>query len=251
LRGSAINKKKLEYARYERQIGLPEVGREGQEKLFATRALVVGAGGLGSPILYYLAAAGVGTIGILDHDEVSASNLNRQILYGAGDIGRPKTEAAREKLRAFNPAVAIQTHRIAMDSGNAGEIVAGYDVVLAAVDSLESRLIINQACFQAGVPWINGGVDRYAGMVSVYAPPKGPCYRCLTQGGSKENQPIPLLMGALAGTIGLLQTQEALKLILKIGTPLVGRILFYDALEPRFDIVDVTPDPDCPVCGGC
>jgi len=230
-------------------MGLPEIGSEGQERLFSSRVLVVGAGGLGSPILYYLAAAGVGTIGILDPDEVSLSNLNRQILHWSEDIGRPKTDSAREKLIRFNPGLTVNAHRTALDGGNAEKIVADYDVVMSAVDSIGSRLVINEACYRANVPWIDGGVDRFAGLVSVYSPPKGPCYRCLTRGEEHKSGSTPLLLGALAGTIALLQTQEALKLILKIGTPLRGRILFYDALEPRFDIVDFDPDPECPVCG--
>ncbi len=229
-------------------MGLPEVGPAGQEKLFSSRALVVGAGGLGSPILLYLAAAGVGTLGIVDADAVAVHNLNRQILYGGGDVGRPKTEAAAERLRAFNPDIEVRTHELTLDSGNAEGIVSGYDVVLAAVDSRASRLVINRACYGKGVPWVDGGVDRFTGMVSVYRPPAGPCYRCLT-GGAPEPAGTPRLLGALAGVVGLLEVQEALKLLLGVGRTLTGRVLFYDALEPQFDIVDFLPDPECPVCG--
>lgn len=209
----------------------------------------MGAGGLGSPILYYLAAAGIGILGIADRDTVSVSNLNRQILHGPGDLGRPKTESAREKLAAFRPDLELRLHSDSLDDGNAPGIVAGYDLVLAAVDSRESRRVVNRVCYSVGVPWIDGGVDGFEGMVSVYLPPAGPCYECLTRGAPDDSGRVPRLFGALAGTIGLLQVQEALKLLLGIGKPLTGRILFYDALDPRFDLVEVPPDPSCPVCG--
>lgn len=224
------------------------MGVEGQRRLAASKVLVVGAGGLGSPILYYLAAAGIGTLGIAERDTVGVSNLNRQILYGPGDLGRPKAESARAKLAAFRPDLELRLHPGSLDDGNARDIVRGYDIVLAAVDSRESRRVINRACFGSGVPWIDGGVDGFEGLVSVYRPPSGPCYECLTRGAPDEAGHVPRLFGALAGTIGLLQVQEALKLLLGIGRPLTGRILFYDALEPRFDVVEVPPDPSCPVC---
>lgn len=239
-----------EFERYERQLDLPGVGREGQVRLGASRVLVVGAGGLGSPVLYYLAAAGIGTLGIADRDTVSVSNLNRQILHAPGDLGRPKTDSARDKLAAFRPDLELRLHCDSLDDRNAPDIVAAYDLVLAAVDSRESRRVINRACYGAGVPWIDGGVDGFEGMVSAYRPPAGPCYECLTRGAPDEPGHVPRLFGALAGTIGLLQVQEALKLLLGIGKPLTGRILFYDALEPRFDVVEAPPDPSCPVCRG-
>jgi len=239
----------LEYARYERQIGLPEVGRKGQKRLFASKVLVIGAGGLGSPILYYLVAAGVGTVGIVDGDEVSVSNLNRQILHWTEDLGRLKTDSASEKLRRFNASSDIRTHNLNLDDDNAEGIISGYDLVLAAVDRQETRRVINRACFKLKIPWINGGVDRFSGMVTSYCPPEGPCYECLAAGMPIDAGPSPQLLGSLAGTIGLLQTQEALKFILKIGTPLVGRILFYDALLPSFDIINLPANPACPVCG--
>ena len=225
------------------------MGREGQSRLQAARVLVVGAGGLGSPMLYYLAAAGIGTLGIADPDTVSLSNLNRQILHGPGDLGRPKTDSARDRLRGFNPDIDIRVHPVRLDDGNAGDVAAAYDLVLAAVDNRESRRVINRACYNRGVPWIDGGVDGFEGMVAVYRPPEGPCYECLTRGAPDIPGHVPMLFGALAGTVGLLQVQEALKLILGIGRPLAGRVLFYDALEPRFDAVEVPPDPACPVCG--
>lgn len=236
-------------SRYDRQLGLPGVGPEGQARLAASKVLVVGAGGLGSPILYYLAAAGIGTLGVADPDTVSPSNLNRQTLHGPGDLGRPKTESARDKLAAFRPDLDLRLHPFALDDGNAPELVAGYDLVMAAVDSRESRRVINRACYARGVPWIDGGVDGFEGLVSAYRPPSGPCYECLTRGAPDLPGHVPRLFGALAGTIGLLQVQEALKILLGIGRPLVGRVLFYDSREPRFDVVEVPPDPSCPVCG--
>lgn len=208
----------------------------------------MGAGGLGSPVLYYLAAAGVGSLGIADRDTVSLSNLNRQILHNPDDLGRAKTESARDKLAAFRPDLRLRLHPGSLDDGNAPGIVAGYDLVLAAVDSRESRRVVNRACYARGVPWIDGGVDGFEGLVSVYRPPSGPCYECLTRGVPDDPGHVPRLFGALAGTIGLLQVQEALKLLLGIGRLLAGRVLFYDSREPRFDVVEVPPDPSCPVC---
>ena len=236
-------------ARYERQLGLPGVGVEGQKRLAAAKVLVAGAGGLGSPSLYYLAAAGVGTLGIADRDTVSVSNLNRQILHGTADLGRLKTESARDTLVALRPDLDLRLYPVSLDDGNAQDIVHGYDLVLAAVDSRESRRVLNRACYARRVPWIDGGVDGFEGLVSVYRPPSGPCYECLTRGATDEPGHVPRLFGTLAGTIGLLQAQEALKLLLGIGKPLSGRILFYDALEPRFDVVELPADPICPVCG--
>ncbi len=208
----------------------------------------MGAGGLGSPVLYYLAAAGVGSLGIADRDTVSLTNLNRQILHNPGDLGRAKTESARDKLAAFRPDLELRLHPGSLDDGNAPGIVAGYDLVLAAVDSRESRRVVNRACYARGVPWIDGGVDGFEGLVSVYRPPSGPCYECLTRGIPDDPGHVPRLFGALAGTVGLLQVQEALKLLLGIGRPLAGRVLFYDSREPRFDVVEIPADPSCSVC---
>ncbi|HSV56894.1 MAG TPA: ThiF family adenylyltransferase, partial [Magnetospirillaceae bacterium] len=161
-----------------------------------------------------------------------------------------KTDSALEKLTAFNPDVRIQAHPFRLDDKNAGPLAASYDLVLAAVDNREARRVINRACYGCGVPWIDGGVDGFFGMVSVYRPPAGPCYECLTRGVPELTGHVPMLLGAQPGTVGLLQVQEAFKLILGIGKPLAGRVLFYDAREPRFDIVEVPADPVCPVCRG-
>lgn len=235
--------------RYRRQVVLPQVGEEGQKKLFGAKVLVVGAGGLGSPILYYLAAAGIGTLGIIDSDIVDISNLNRQIIHWEKDIGRSKVLSAKEKIAQFNSEIVLNTYELELNQDNALKIFPEYDIIVAAVDNFETRLMINKTCYNLIKPWIDGGVRGFSGVVTTYQPPKGPCYHCLHRNikeGSKEVTPI---IGTLPGIIGTLQTQEVIKLILNIGMPLTGRMLIYDALESSFDLVGFRPDPDCPVCG--
>ena len=242
-----------ETRRYSRHLLLPEVGLEGQQRLKAARALCVGAGGLGSPAALYLAAAGVGTIGLVDFDTVDASNLQRQIIYGTPDVGRPKIEAAAERLRAINPNVAIEPHGARLTSGNALDILARYDVILDGSDNFATRYLVNDACVLLKKPNAYGSVFRFEGQASVFATSTGPCYRCLYP----EPPPAGLIpscaeagvLGVLPGIIGTIQATEALKLILGIGEPLIGRFLIYDALRLRFRELKLARDPECPVCG--
>ena len=242
-----------ETRRYSRHLLLPEVGLEGQQRLKAARALCVGAGGLGSPAALYLAAAGVGTIGLVDFDTVDASNLQRQIIYGTPDVGRPKIEAAAERLRAINPNVAIEPHGARLTSGNALDILARYDVILDGSDNFATRYLVNDACVLLKKPNAYGSVFRFEGQASVFATPTGPCYRWLYP----EPPPAGLIpscaeagvLGVLPGIIGTIQATEALKLILGVGEPLIGRFLIYDALRLRFRELKLARDPECPVCG--
>jgi sulfur-carrier protein adenylyltransferase/sulfurtransferase len=242
-----------EAARYSRHLSLPEVGPAGQRKLKAARVLCIGAGGLGSPASLYLAAAGVGTIGLVDFDAVDVTNLQRQILYGTADVGRPKLEAARDRLHALNPGVTVELHGEAFSVNNARELVAAYDVVLDGTDNFPARYLVNDACVLVGRPNAYGSIFRFEGQASVFAAPGGPCYRCL----HPEPPPPGLVpscaeggvLGVLPGIIGTIQATEALKLVLGIGEPLVGRFLIYDALRMRFRELTLRKDPDCPVCG--
>lgn len=244
-----MNKPVTSPARYERQLILPQVGEEGQNKLFNAKILVVGTGGLGSPILYYLAAAGIGTLGLVDSDVVDVSNLQRQILHWEKDLNRPKPISAQEKLSSFNSQVEYKTYPMRLDETSAKELFPQYDLIVAAVDNMETRDLINKVCFAQGKTWIEGGVNQFTGLVTVFQPPEGPCYRCLyPQIPPKSNKPIGLL-GTMPGVIGVLQAHEVLKIILGIGKPLIGRLLIYDALETRFDTVAIKSMPNCPVCG--
>ena len=244
---------KTEFERYSRHLSLPEVGEEGQRKLKAARVLCVGAGGLGAPASLYLAAAGVGTIGLVDFDAVDVTNLQRQILYASRDVGRPKLEAARERLEGLNPHVTIEAHGVALDVSNARELITAYDVVLDGTDNFPARYLVNDACVLAGRPNAYGSIFRFEGQASVFAAKDGPCYRCL----HPEPPPPGLVpscaeggvLGVLPGVIGTIQATEAIKLILGIGEPLVGRFLIYDALRMRFRELKLRKDPDCPVCG--
>jgi molybdopterin/thiamine biosynthesis adenylyltransferase/rhodanese-related sulfurtransferase len=242
-----------EYERYSRHLSLPEVGIDGQRKLKAARVLCIGAGGLGSPALLYLAAAGVGTLGIVDFDTVEASNLQRQILHSTGDVGRSKLESATSRLAAMNPGVKIEAHETTFNVANARELVAAYDVILDGTDNFPTRYLVNDACVLVGRPNAYGSIFRFEGQASVFATKDGPCYRCL------HPQPPPPglvpscaeggVLGVLPGVIGTIQATEALKLILGIGEPLIGRFLIYDALRMRFREIKLRKDPDCPVCG--
>ncbi len=242
-----------EIRRYSRHLLLPEVGMEGQQRLKAARVLCVGAGGLGSPVAMYLAAAGVGTLGLVDFDAVDVSNLQRQILHTTLDVGRPKLESATRRLTALNPDITVATHDIALSSANALPILREYDIVVDGTDNFPTRYLVNDACVLLGKPNIYGSVFRFEGQASVFAMPDGPCYRCLYP----EPPPPDLVvscaeggvLGVVPGLIGTIQATETVKLILGAGTPLVGRLLLFDALAMRLREVRLRKDPECPVCG--
>ena len=242
-----------EYERYSRHLSLPEVGLEGQRKLKAARVLCIGAGGLGSPASLYLAAAGVGTIGLVEFDKVDVTNLQRQILYGTADVGRSKLETARARLESLNPHLRVEPHAEALGPRNALELISAYDVVLDGTDNFPARYMVNDACVIAGRPNAYGSIFRFEGQASVFATADGPCYRCLHPAppppGLVPNCAEGGVLGVLPGIIGVIQATEALKLILGIGEPLIGRFLIYDALRMRFRELKLRKDPDCPVCG--
>lgn len=242
-----------ELVRFSRHLLLPEIGVAGQERLKSARVLCVGAGGLGSPAALYLAAAGVGTIGLVDFDVVDLTNLQRQVLYTTSDVGRPKLEAAAERLRAMNPGVTVEPHAVTLDASNALALISAYDVILDGTDNFTARYLVNDACVIAGRPNAYGSIFRFEGQASVFAAPGGPCYRCL----HPEPPPPGLVpscaeagvLGVLPGIIGTIQATEALKLITGIGEPLIGRFVIYDALRMRFRELKLPKDPDCAVCG--
>jgi sulfur-carrier protein adenylyltransferase/sulfurtransferase len=242
-----------EVKRYSRHLIMPEVGVEGQRKLKAAKVLCIGAGGLGSPVAMYLTAAGVGTLGLVDFDVVDYSNLQRQILHATPDVGRPKLLSAKEKLTALNPEVDIRMHEIALSSENALKLFEQYDVVVDGTDNFPTRYLVNDACVLTGKPNAYGSIFRFEGQASVFATKDGPCYRCLYP----EPPPPGLVpscaeggvLGVLPGMIGMIQATEAVKLIMGIGEPLIGRFLIYDALRMRFRELKLRKDPDCPVCG--
>lgn len=242
-----------ELLRYSRHLILPEVGVDGQRRLKAARVLLVGAGGLGSPLALYLAAAGVGTLGLVDDDVVDVTNLQRQVLHGTSDVGRPKLDSAADRIREINPHVKLELHQTRLTSANALEILGGYDIVVDGTDNFPTRYLVNDACVLLGVPNVYGSIFRFEGQVSVFATADGPCYRCLF----REPPPPGLVpscaeggvLGVLPGLIGTLQATEVVKLILGVGTPLVGRLLLVDTLGPTFRTMQLRRDPDCPACG--
>jgi sulfur-carrier protein adenylyltransferase/sulfurtransferase len=242
-----------ERVRYARHLSLPEVREEGQRRLKASRVLMVGAGGLGSPIGLYLAAAGVGTLGIAEFDVVDESNLQRQVLHGTSDLGRPKLDSARDRLREVNPHVRVEPHPVRLAADNALEILQGYDVVVDGSDNFPTRYLVNDACVLLGKPYVYGSIFRFEGQASVFAAPGGPCYRCLFA----EPPPPGLVpscaeggvLGVLPGIVGSIQAAEAIKLLLGIGQPLVGRLLIFDALRMQFRELKLRRDPACPACG--
>ena len=242
-----------EVKRYSRHLIMPEVGVEAQKKLKASKVLCIGAGGLGSPAALYLAAAGVGTLGIVDFDTVDFSNLQRQILHGTPDVGRSKLASAKDKLNAINPNVKIELHETALTSANALELFAPYDVILDGTDNFPTRYLVNDACVLLGKPNAYGSIFRFEGQASVFATKDGPCYRCLYP----EPPPPGLVpscaeggvLGVLPGMIGIIQATEAIKLIIGVGEPLIGRFMIYDALKMKFRELKLRKDPDCPVCG--
>lgn len=242
-----------EVLRYSRHLILPDVGLQGQKRLKKARVLLIGAGGLGSPLGLYLAAAGVGTLGLVDFDVVDVTNLQRQILHGTKDIGRPKLESARDRIADVNPHVHVETYDTRLTAANALEIVGDYDLVIDGTDNFATRYLTNDACVLLGKPNVYGSIYRFEGQVSVFATENGPCYRCLF----REPPPPGLVpscaeggvLGVLPGIVGTLQATEGLKLILGIGTPLIGTLLLIDALDAQFRRVKLRRDPECPACG--
>ncbi|RME80358.1 MAG: molybdopterin-synthase adenylyltransferase MoeB [Caldilineae bacterium] len=246
--------------RYDRHLILPELGEAGQIKLLDGKVLLVGAGGLGSPAALYLAAAGVGTIGIIDYDLVDRTNLQRQILHGEATIGQPKVDSAIQRLHDLNPDIEVIGYREPLTSHNAFEILRGYDVVLNGSDNFPTRYLVNDACHMLGIPLVDASIFMFEGQVTVYQPADpsrgiegGPCYRCLYPDPPPPGE-VPScaeagVLGVLPGIIGSIQAVEAIKLIAEIGEPLVGRLLMYDALAQEFRTLNVRRDPDCPLCG--
>jgi sulfur-carrier protein adenylyltransferase/sulfurtransferase len=238
--------------RYSRHILIPEVGAEGQQKLLDAKVLLLGAGGLGSPAALYLAAAGVGTLGIVDNDEVDLSNLQRQVIHNSERVGVPKVDSAEETIKALNPDVHVEKYNLRLDASNIMDILPGYDVVVDGLDNFPTRYLLNDASVRLKIPVVSAAILGFEGQLSVFAPYEGPCYRCLFP----EPPPAELapscgangVLGVLPGTMGLLQATEAVKLIIGEGDPLIGRLMLYDALAATFQEVRVHRDPDCPIC---
>ena len=232
---------------------MPQIGIQGQEKLGKARVLIVGAGGLGSPVALYLAAAGVGTIGLLDFDEVELSNLQRQVIHSTRDIGRPKVASAKDRIRALNPAVNVEVFNTKLTSENALEIMAGYDIIVDGTDNFQSRYLINDACVLLGKPDVYGSIYRFDGLASVFDARKGPCYRCLYPDppapGTVPSCGEAGVVGVISGMIGTIQANEVVKLIVGGGEPLIGRLLSLDAWQMQFREYAIQKDPACPVCG--
>lgn len=251
--GSEPDLSQKEIERYARQLSLPAIGMEGQRRLKRARVLVVGAGGLGSPSLLYLASAGVGTIGIVDFDPVDVTNLHRQILYTEADVGGSKTRAAAARVKAANPHVNVEVHEKQLTSANALEIAAGYDIIVDGTDNFATRYLVNDTAVLLGKINVYASVLRFEGQASVFGAPDGPCYRCLF----RDPPPAGLIpscaeagvLGVLPGIMGSIQASETIKVITGAGTPLVGRLLLFDALSMKFRTVEVRRDPACPMCG--
>jgi molybdopterin/thiamine biosynthesis adenylyltransferase/rhodanese-related sulfurtransferase len=242
-----------EVRRYSRHLIIPDVGMTGQKRLKNAKVLCVGAGGLGSPALLYLAAAGVGTLGIIDFDVVDESNLQRQIIHGQSDVGRSKAESARDSIREINPYVNVIVHQERLDSDNAMQIFEPYDLIVDGTDNFATRYLVNDACVLLGKPYVWGSIYRFDGQASVFWAEHGPCYRCLYPEPPPPGM-VPScaeggVLGVLCASIGSIQVNEAIKLITGIGEPLVGRLMIYDALEMTYRSVKVRKDPECPVCG--
>jgi molybdopterin/thiamine biosynthesis adenylyltransferase/rhodanese-related sulfurtransferase len=239
--------------RYSRHTMLPEVGVEGQLKLLDSKVLLIGAGGLGAPSAFYLAAAGIGTVGIVDDDVVDESNLQRQVIHNTQRVGMPKTESARLSIQALNPDVQVVEHNTRLDAGNILELIEGYDVIVDGADNFPTRYLLNDASVRLRKPVVSASILAFDGQISTFVPYEGPCYRCL--------YPVPPppemapscgaagVLGVMAGVMGLLQANEVIKLVAGIGEPLIGRLLLYDSLGTRFTELKVKRDPDCPICG--
>jgi molybdopterin/thiamine biosynthesis adenylyltransferase/rhodanese-related sulfurtransferase len=242
-----------QFDRYRRHLTLPDFGLEGQQRLLSSSVLMIGAGGLGCPAAQYLTAAGVGRIGLVDDDVVSASNLQRQILYSTADVGKPKVEVARARLTGLNPDVKIETHPVRLDSSNALELFEAYDIILDGTDNFPTRYLTNDACVLLGKPNVHGSIFRFEGQASVFDATKGPCYRCLypepPPPGAVPSCAEGGVLGILPGTVALVQATETLKILTGLGEPLYGRLLHYDALEMSWREFKMKKDPDCPICG--
>ena len=239
--------------RYSRHIILPEVGEKGQQRLLKGRVLLVGAGGLGCPTALYLAAAGVGKIGLVDADVVDKSNLQRQVLFGESDVGRPKVEAARDRLQDLNSGVDVVTHYELLTSHNVFDVMDGYDIIVNGCDNFPTRYLVNDAAVMQSKPVVDGSIFRFEGQATVYVPGDGPCYRCLYPEPPPPGE-VPScaeggVLGVLPGIVGVMQATEVVKLILGEGKPLVGRVLLYDAMEMKFRELKLRRDTNCPVCG--
>ncbi|HKR68746.1 MAG TPA: adenylyltransferase/sulfurtransferase MoeZ [Streptosporangiaceae bacterium] len=242
-----------EVKRYSRHLIIPDVGMTGQKRLKNAKVLCVGAGGLGSPALLYLAAAGVGTLGVIDFDVVDESNLQRQIIHGQSDIGRPKALSARDSIKEINPYVDVIVHEEALSNDNVMEIFSRYDLIVDGTDNFATRYMVNDACVLLGKPYVWGSIYRFDGQASVFWADYGPCYRCLYPEPPPPGM-VPScaeggVLGVLCASIGSIQVNEAIKLLTGIGDPLVGRLMIYDALEMNYRSLNIKKDPDCPICG--
>jgi adenylyltransferase/sulfurtransferase len=246
--------------RYARHLVLPEIGEEGQERLLNSKVLVIGAGGLGSPLLLYLAAAGVGTLGVVDDDTVDLSNLQRQVLHDSDSVGRPKTQSAVERLAQVNPEVTVTAYKTRIAADNALDIISAYDLVADGSDNFATRYLINDACYLAGKPLVSAAIMRFDGQLSTYkafdrspeAPTQNPCYRCVfgeQPGEFKDSCADVGVLGALAGVMGTLQAGEVVKELLGIGESLSGRLILFEMLAASFREIKLRADPDCPLCG--
>jgi sulfur-carrier protein adenylyltransferase/sulfurtransferase len=242
-----------EVKRYSRHLIIPDVGMTGQKRLKNAKVLCVGAGGLGSPALLYLAAAGVGTLGVIDFDVVDESNLQRQIIHGQSDVGRPKALSARDSIKEVNPYVDVVVHQEALTNDNVMEIFSGYDLIVDGTDNFATRYMVNDACVLLGKPYVWGSIYRFDGQASVFWAEYGPCYRCLYPEPPPPGM-VPScaeggVLGVLCASIGSIQVNEAIKLLIGIGEPLVGRLMVYDALEMSYRSLNIKKDPECPICG--
>ena len=247
----SLSKEQIE--RYSRHIILPDVGGEGQKKLLSSRVLLLGMGGLGSPAALYLAATGVGTLGLVDFDTVELSNLQRQVIHTNEDLGKSKVQSAKETIKAINPDVKVQKYEESLSVDNIMEIISDYDLIVDGTDNFPTRFLLNDACVLEEKTIVYGAILRFEGQVSVFAPDRGPCYRCLVPEmpppGSVPRCQEAGVLGVLPGIIGSLQAAEAIKLILGIGIPLIGRLLLFDAMDMEMQEVKLRKDPDCPACG--
>jgi adenylyltransferase/sulfurtransferase len=253
LKDSTMNLTPEQLTRYSRHFVLPEIGEEGQKKLLKAKVLLIGAGGLGSPLGLYLAAAGVGTLGIVDFDNVDLSNLQRQVLHTNDDIGIPKVDSAEKRIKAMNPDTQVVKHSVQLSSENALEIMKDYDIIIDGTDNFPTRYLTNDACVFLKKPNIYGSIFRFDGLTTVFKADEGPCYRCLYPEPPPPGM-VPScaeggVLGILPGVIGLIQATEAVKLIVGVGKPLIGRLLVYDALQMTFRELKLKKDPHCPVCG--
>ena len=247
----ALNNEQIQ--RYSRHLIMPEVGVDGQEKLLNCKMLLIGAGGLGSPLGLYLAAAGVGTLGIIDFDRVDQSNLQRQIIHSTADIGRPKVDSAKARINSINPEVKVNTYQIRLTRDNIMDIFKEYDIIIDGTDNFQTRYLVNDACVFLKKPLIYGSIFRFDGQATVFKTPEGPCYRCLYPEPPPPGM-VPScaeggVLGILPGIIGVIQATEAIKLAMGRGEPLIGRLMLFNAMEMRFREVTLQKDPDCPVCG--